>query len=56
MNPGQNVSLQDEVWKDFVNHMSKPWNIPGWPYYKVTFLEEACVDAGEPKREFFTGR
>ena len=47
---------RSSVWKDFVDHMSKPWHPPGSRNYTVTFLGEAGVDAGGPKREFFTGR
>ena len=44
------------AWKDYVSFFSKPWNKKKatWPII-VTFLGEAAVDTGGPRREFFSG-
>ena len=44
------------AWKDYVSFFKKLWNKPKvlWPI-AVTFLGEAAVDTGGPKREFFSG-
>ena len=47
--------LRNSAWKDFTNYMQKPWKPSGFKNYRVSFLGEIGIDAGGPKREFFTG-
>lgn len=46
-----------QAWKDYVSFFKKPWNKYKASYpLIVTFLGEAAVDTGGPKREFFSGK
>lgn len=46
-----------QAWKDYVAFSKKPWNKNKVSYpVSVTFLGEAAVDTGGPKREFFSGK
>lgn len=45
---------RDCAWADFIAHRKKPWS-DAKNTIVVTFLSEAAVDTGGPRREFFSG-
>ena len=46
-----------QAWKDYVSYFKKSWNKHKTHYpVSVSFLGEAAVDTGGPKREFFSGK